>query len=270
MNGFYFINGALPVQTSMSRVVAMRLLAIVLIGTGLCVLVYFSPAFFESKENTEQVQMGGTSTMALLVQNGWGAGYRGKSGVTLDYESCGSTTGVTRLIDGKYSVAFTHAPIAEDQRQAARGKGGDVVQLPVVLCAVVPAYNLPSLKDKPPLNFSGEVLGDIFLGKITKWNDSALAKLNAGVALPDRPITVVHRKDSSGTTFLFTEYLQGASERWRAAMGPAGNTVKWPLGIGVERNQGGEVPDRANGGGDRIPRPGLHGLRRHPLRRGGE
>ena len=84
---------------------------------------------------------------------------------------------------------------------------------------MVPFYNIKELKDKPPLNFDGEVLADIFLGKIDKWNHPALKKLNEGVDLPNTPITVVHREDSSGTTLLFTDFLQGASATWKKEMG---------------------------------------------------
>ena len=103
---------------------------------------------------------------------------------------------------------------------------------------MAPIYNIKELKGKPPLRFTGEVLADIFRGKIVKWNDAALKSLNEGVSLPDAEITVVHRQDSSGTTFLFTDYLQGASPAWRAQIGPAASKVEWPVGIGALRNPG--------------------------------
>ena len=168
----------------------------------------------------------------------WDSAYRKDKKIKINYASTGSTTGITRMIDNKYAIAFTHAPVSDEQKQMAQSKGGAVLHFPVVLCAVVPMYNLKELKDKPPLRFDGEVLGDIFLGKIHKWNDPALKRLNEKVELPDIPITVVHRRDSSGTTLVFTDYLEGASARWKKEMGEASSTVKWPVGVGLERNQG--------------------------------
>jgi phosphate transport system substrate-binding protein len=108
----------------------------------------------------------------------------------------------------------------------------------VVLCAAVPIYSLKGLEEGPPLKFTGEVLADIYLGKIEKWNDPALKKLNEGVDLPDTPITAVHREDSSGTTFIFADFLYGSSEAWRQRVGPADSAVKWPVGVGATRNHG--------------------------------
>jgi phosphate transport system substrate-binding protein len=142
------------------------------------------------------------------------------------------------MIDGKYAIGFTHAALTDEQKQRAQAKGGQVLHLPVVICAVVPIYHVKELKDKPPLKFTGEVLADMFRGKIDTWNDPALKKLNEGIDLPDRKITVVHREDSSGTTFIFTDYLCGESEAWRKEVGPPSNKVKWPVGQGKNRNHG--------------------------------
>lgn len=225
-------------QTSLNRSARIRLSVILIVGALLAVLVHYSPAFFEPNEAANRLSMGGTSTMSVMIQNGFGISYRTEKSVNLEYESTGSTAGINALIDGKYAIAFTHAPLTEDQKQAARAKGGELVQVPVVLCAAVPLYNVKELMDKPPVRFSGDVLAEIFLGSITKWNDPKLATLNPGVALPDLPITVVHRKDSSGTTFVFADYLQGTSEAWRTKMSPAESTMKWPVGVGIERNLG--------------------------------
>jgi phosphate transport system substrate-binding protein len=184
------------------------------------------------------LKTGGTSIAFIIIENRWRVAYRKETGVELDYESTGSTTGLKRMIDKKYAIAFTHAPMSEEQRKKARAAGGEVVHIPVVLCAVVPVYNLP-LKGKEPLKFNGEVLGDIFLGKIDTWNDPALQELNRGVELPKTKITVVHREDSSGTTLIFTDYLAGASSHWREAYGDKPRAeVEWKTGVGKPRNEG--------------------------------
>jgi phosphate ABC transporter phosphate-binding protein len=187
------------------------------------------------------LQTGGTSVAAFLMENRWGGLYCAKNGVQVDYDSTGSSLGIERMINGQYAVAFTHAALTDKQKKAAEEKAGAVLHIPVVICAVVPIYNLKELNDKPPLNFTGDVLADIFLGKINLWNDPALQKINEGVKLPSTPITVVHRQDSSGTTFIFTDYLSRVSEPWRNDVGPPKNKVKWPVGVGKERNP--EVAD---------------------------
>jgi phosphate transport system substrate-binding protein len=172
------------------------------------------------------------------MENRWKAQYQKEKNIVVDYASTGSTVGVTRMIDGDYAIGFIHAPLSEAQKETAKAKRGEVLQIPVALCAVVPVYNLKELKGKAPLRFTGEVLADIFLGKIVKWNDPALKQLNEGLDLPDAEIAVVHREDSSGTTSLFTDYLQGASAAWRKEMGGAESRVQWPVGIGASRNSG--------------------------------
>jgi phosphate transport system substrate-binding protein len=226
----------------MTRKSVVRVLAIVAVGAALCVAAYFSPAYFMPKEEqpapAAHLATGGTSVVAILLENRWRSAYLKERGVVVDYESTGSTSGIQQMMEGKDLIAFTHAPLTDEQRKTAQDKGGPVIQIPVLLCAVVPIYQVKELKDQPPLKFSGEVLADIFLGKITHWNDPALQKLNEGVALPSKPIVVVHRQDSSGTTYLFTNYLYQVSEAWRKQVGAPGNEIKWPVGEGQSRNQG--------------------------------
>jgi phosphate ABC transporter phosphate-binding protein len=222
-----------------------RLSIIVLLGAALCLLAYLSPPFLiryfvkaDVAPPLPHLQTGGTSVVAFLLDNRWKHELRKKIGLEVDYESTGSTKGVNNMIAKEFAVGFTHARMTDEQRQAARTAGGEIVHIPVVICAVVPLYNVKELMNKPPVKFSGEALADIFMGKIDKWNDSALKKLNPDLPLPDTKITVVHREDSSGTTYIFADYLHGASATWRKKVGPASNLVKWPTGTGAMRNHG--------------------------------
>ena len=205
-------------------------------------LVYYSPAFLSKEDKAppvDRLTTGGTSSVQLMIENRWRSAYRQAKGIQIDYSSAGSTVGVKRLIEKDFAIAFTHAAMTAEQEAQARSTGGKVVQIPVLLCAAVPIYNVKELHGKAPLRFSGEVLADIFLGKIATWNDPALRQINEGVDLPDKPITVVHRADSSGTTFIFSEYLAGASQAWREKFGSSANSeLKWPVGVGKPRNAG--------------------------------
>jgi phosphate ABC transporter phosphate-binding protein len=219
--------------------VFLRLFLIVVIGAGLGLLVYYSPAFFNKEQNPSlpQLKTGGTSGAYHLVENGWRRAYRKDKQVELTYESTGSTEGIKRMIDKSLTVCFSHAPMTPEQKKTAQETGGEVVQIPVVVFAVVPIYKIKELRGKPPLNLNADVLAGIFLGDIKKWNDPPIRKLNPDVELPERDIVVVHRADSSGTTLVFTEYLQ-ASKAWRDAMGKPASVVKWRVGDAVERNIG--------------------------------
>jgi len=126
----------------------------------------------------------------------------------------------------------TDGPMTPEQMQSAPGA---VLHFPTVLGAVVPVYNIQNLNTE--LKFSGALLADIFLGKVTKWNDPAIAKLNAGVKLPATDITVAHRADGSGTTYIWVDYLSKVSPEWKSKVGVA-TSVKWPAGVGGRGNEG--------------------------------
>jgi len=126
----------------------------------------------------------------------------------------------------------TDGPMTDEQLRSVPGK---ILHFPTVLGAVVPVYNIPNLGAE--LKFNGLVLADIFLGKITKWNDPAIAKLNAGVSLPATDITVVHRSDGSGTTYIWVDYLSKVSPEWKKRAGVA-TSVNWPAGVGGKGNEG--------------------------------
>jgi phosphate transport system substrate-binding protein len=174
------------------------------------------------------------STLIFPVMEKWVSQYQQAKGVKVTYESVGSHAGVQRLSPGVFDFACTDVPLTDDQIDKARHEGGDVVQVPLVLGAVVPAYNLEEIKE--PLTFSGPVLADIYLGKIHKWNEKVIQDLNPNVTLPDKDIAVFHRKDGSGTTYIWTDYLARVSPEWKKTVG-AGTSVSWQVGEGASSNK---------------------------------
>ena len=162
--------------------------------------------------------------------------YHKLTGVRVNYQSIGSGGGIRQLFSGTVHFGASDAPLADAKlAEFERKFGTAVVHVPTALGAVVPIYNLPGVRE--PVRFSGPVLADIFLGKIRKWSDPALAALNPGVKLPPLPITVVRRSDGSGTTYIWTEYLAKVSPEWKEKVG-AGKSVAWPTGLGGKGNEG--------------------------------
>jgi phosphate transport system substrate-binding protein len=154
--------------------------------------------------------------------------------VRIDYQSVGSSKGVQGLTDRAYQFGCSDAPLTD----AAMAKaGGPVVHIPLVMGAVVPTYNLPEVSEQ--LRFTGPMLADIFLGKITRWNDPAIRVANPRAAgqLTDMPITVVHRSDGSGTTFIWTDFLTKTSGEWGAKLGVK-TELAWPVGLAGKGNNG--------------------------------
>jgi phosphate transport system substrate-binding protein len=180
----------------------------------------------------------GGSTFVGPMMKKWASVYQKEKGTEIDYALKGSGNGIQQMTAKTYHFGCTDAPMNEDQLQKAKDAGGPVVHIPLVMGAVVPIYNLPDLKGGKPLNFTGEVLGDIFLGKIDKWNHEDLKKINPGVDLPDQKISVVRRAEPSGTTFIWTTYLAGASPAWKEQLGPGRLEIKWPTGVGEQGNPG--------------------------------
>ncbi len=152
--------------------------------------------------------------------------------VQINYQSIGSGGGIRQLTNQTVLFGASDGPMTNDRLQAAPGK---VLHFPTVLGGVVPIYNIPDLDAE--LKFSGQVLADIFLGKITKWTDAAIAKENPGVNLPASDITVVHRADGSGTTYIWVDYLAKVSPEWKSKVGVA-TSVNWPAGVGGKGNEG--------------------------------
>jgi phosphate transport system substrate-binding protein len=177
------------------------------------------------------------STFIAPLMNRWIGEYRQAKGAEVTYESVGSRLGVERQTAKFFEFACTDAPLTPEQLEKARQNGGEVVHIPLILGAVVPIYHLELEESSPPLTFSGAVLADIYLGKITKWNDPALKELNKGVKLPDREIVVVHRSDGSGTTYIWTDYLARVSPEFGKKIG-VGTSPTWATGEGKSGNSG--------------------------------
>jgi phosphate transport system substrate-binding protein len=175
---------------------------------------------------------GAGSTFAAPVYQQWGSTLKNK-GITLNYQPVGSGAGVAALGAGTADFAGSDPALAPEDRAAL--KKGDAVQIPMFFGAITVAYNVNGL-DKG-LKLDGPTVADIFLGKITSWNDPAIAKLNPGIQLPGTKITVVHRSDESGTTKGFTTFLSAYSSQWKSQVG-ADKTVKWPTGTGAKGNDG--------------------------------
>lgn len=203
----------------MSKISMKRILVIFVLGAVLGGLVYFSPAFFNKPVDvagTPKLQTGGSSVV-YFVMDRWKKGFKDKDKeLYVEYLSKGSKNGITNVIAKKYEIGFSHAPLTSEQLKEAKEKGGDVIQIPVGISAIVPIYNVKELKDQPPLNFTADLLAKIFLGDITMWDHDEIKAINKDIKFPkDAKITVVYREDASGSTQVFTEYLQEASEVWR-------------------------------------------------------
>jgi phosphate transport system substrate-binding protein len=153
--------------------------------------------------------------------------------VKFNYQSIGSGGGIKQITEKTVDFGASDAILNNDQFAAAPG----IQMFPTVAGSEVLAYNVTELKDADPIVIDGATLANIFLGKITKWNDPALAALNPGAALPDKDIVVVHRSDGSGTTYIFTDYLSKVSADWKASVGNA-SSVEWPVGLGGKGNEG--------------------------------
>ncbi len=153
--------------------------------------------------------------------------------IEINYQSIGSGGGIRQVTAGTVDFGASDGPMSDEQLAAAKFK---ILHLPTVLGSVVPAYNIPGFKGE--LKFTPEIIAGIYLGKITSWNDSAIAKANPGVSLPGQTIIVVHRSDGSGTTYIFTDYLSKVSSEWKTQVGK-GTSVSWPPGeLGAKGNEG--------------------------------
>jgi phosphate transport system substrate-binding protein len=187
-----------------------------------------------AKGEEKRLNAGG-ATFIFPMMSKWSSVYDKEKGVKVNYQSIGSGGGIQQMTAKTFDFGCTDAPMNDEQLKKAAEVDGEVVHIPLAMGGDVPAYNLPGIEE--PLKFTGPVLADIFLGKIKKWNDPALAALNGGVNLPDQEIAVVHRSEGSGTTYIWVDYLSKVSEEWKEKVG-VGTSVKWPTGVGQKGNEG--------------------------------
>jgi phosphate transport system substrate-binding protein len=152
--------------------------------------------------------------------------------IQINYQSIGSGGGIRQVLNGTVDFGASDGPMTDEQLKEAKVK---ILHIPTVLGADVPAYNIPGVSGE--IKFTPEALADIFLGKITRWNDPAITKVNPGINLPNQPIIIVHRSDGSGTTYIWTDYLSKVSKDWESSVGK-GTSVKWPVGLGGKGNEG--------------------------------
>lgn len=193
----------------------------------LCLVALALPLWAQTTLN------GAGATFPYPMYSKWFSEYhKAHSDVQINYQSIGSGGGIRQVLAGTVDFGASDGPMTDEQLAQAKIK---VLHIPTVLGAVVPAYNVSGVTQD--LKFSPQVIADICLGKITNWNDKAIAADNPGVTLPDKPIVVVHRSDGSGTNYIFTDYLSKVSSEWKDKVGK-GTSVKWPVGMGGKGNEG--------------------------------
>jgi phosphate transport system substrate-binding protein len=190
---------------------------------------------------------GGGATFPNPIYSKWFSEYNKKfPNIQINYQSQGSSFGVAQITAGTVDFGASDAPMTDDQIKAFKDKHGyGILHFPTVMGGNAPIYNIPGVTAQ--LNFTGDALSGIFLGKITKWNDPELTKVNPGANLPDKPIIVVHRSDGSGTTYVWTDYLSKVSKEWETKVG-RGNSPNWPVGLGGKGSEGvtGQVKQQPN------------------------
>jgi phosphate transport system substrate-binding protein len=174
---------------------------------------------------------GAGATFPFPIYSKWADAYKKETGNGLNYQSIGSGAGIKQIQAKTVTFGATDAPLKAEQLE----KDG-LVQWPQVMGAIVPVVNVEGVKPGE-LVLNGETLANIYLGKITKWDDAAIKKLNPSLTLPSTSIAVVRRSDGSGTTFVFTDYLSKVSEEWKSKVG-SNTAVEWPVGVGAKGNEG--------------------------------
>ncbi len=177
----------------------------------------------------------GASFPAPIYQKWFTEYSNAHKGVQINYQSLGSGAGIRQVIAGTVDFGASDGPMTDEQLAQAQAAQGKVLHIPTVLGAVVPAYNIPGVKQE--IKFTPEVLAGIFLGKINSWDDPSITAANPGVRFPKKEIIVVHRADGSGTTYIFTDYLSKVSPAWNSQVG-RGTSVKWPVGLAGKGNEG--------------------------------
>jgi phosphate transport system substrate-binding protein len=172
------------------------------------------------------------ATFPYPIYSKWFNEFKAEKGVEINYQSIGSGGGISQLTQGTIDFGASDRPVTD--AEIAKMKSKPVI-FATVLGGIVPTYNVPGISKD--MKFTGEALADIFLGKITKWNDQALKAANPGVNLPGSDIVVVHRSDGSGTSFVFTDYLSKVSAEWKSKVG-SNQSPNWPVGLAAKGNEG--------------------------------
>jgi phosphate transport system substrate-binding protein len=210
------------------------LISKILIGISAAILLATSTVLTGTVNAQSQVTINGAgATFPFPLIDTWRVDYKKlHPEVNINYQSIGSGGGVKQFTEKTVDFGATDAPLTQNESQKVPG----AVHIPETIGSDVAAYNIPSIPDKG-LKLTGEILADIFLGKITKWNDPKIQDLNKDKTLPGDDIVVVHRSDGSGTTFIWTDYLSNVSSSWHQQVGK-GKSVEWPVGIGAPGNEG--------------------------------
>jgi phosphate transport system substrate-binding protein len=190
-------------------------------------------ALFGLLASAAQQINGAGATFPFPIYSKWFSEYNKlHPDIEINYQSLGSGAGIRQMTTQTVFFGASDGPMTDEQLLAAPGR---ILHFPTVLGAVVPVYNIAGVPTE--LRFTGPLLADIFLGRVTKWNDPAIGKLNPGVSLPGDDITVVHRSDGSGTTYIYCDYLAKVSPQWKKRVGIA-TSVNWPVGLGGKGNEG--------------------------------
>jgi phosphate transport system substrate-binding protein len=207
-----------------------RKILLALVCVGVCVFLAL-PTFAQTNLN------GAGATFPYPIYSKWFSEYhKVHSDVQINYQSLGSGAGIRQVTEGTVDFGASDMPMTDEQLKEAQDKQKTrILNIPTVLGAVVPIYNIPKVNAE--LKFTPELLASIFLGKVSNWNDAAIAAINPGVKFPDQTIVVVHRADGSGTTFIWTDYLSKVSSEWKSSVG-SGTSVKWPKGMAGKGNEG--------------------------------
>jgi len=207
--------------------------------TLLCAFFIFSIAACNKSSQPAPLQKGlngAGATFPNPIYSKWFSDYHTlHPDIEINYQSIGSGGGIRQVTEGTVDFGAADVPMTDAQLAEAQSKlNTRVLNIPTVLGAVVPAYNIPGVSGE--VKFTPEVLAGIFLGKITKWNDKAITSVNPGVKFPDKPIIVVHRSEGSGTTFIWTDFLSKVNSDWKGKVG-SGASVQWPVGLGGKGNE---------------------------------
>jgi phosphate transport system substrate-binding protein len=196
----------------------------------------FTLAGIVSADNPLSINGAGATFPNPLYSKWFDEYHKKNTNVLINYASIGSGGGIKQVTEGTVDFGASDGPMNDEQLKTFKEKHGfGILHFPTVLGADIPSYNIPGVTAE--LNFTPDALAGIFLGKITKWNDPAIAGANKGVNLPANDIVVVHRSDGSGTTYIWTDYLSKVSEEWKNKVGK-GASINWPVGLGGKGNEG--------------------------------